>query len=189
MLKYFKSEFITGIYELGELYDIVIIESKKTSGKNKDFHFAWQKKNAVEEKMNLFNNALRELFEKGEEDDDKPNYLGPKVNYYLSKLYPNLHIDFNRQLLQVDNIGNLSGGKIFLNVTDNGASLDTFHPQFVLNESKLSAIAISIFLGVIVKQSPFSREIKPLFLDDILIGLDNENRLKLLHLLIELKQY
>ncbi len=54
-----------------------------------------------------------------------------------------------------------------------------------MNEAKLSAIAISIFLGAIIKQSPFSPDLKPLFLDDILIGLDNENRLRLLNLLKE----
>ncbi len=40
-------------------------------------------------------------------------------------------------------------------------------------------------MGAIIKQSPFSPNLKPLFLDDILIGLDNENRLKLLNLLKE----
>ena len=74
---------------------------------------------------------------------------------------------------------------INLQVSENGNTIDAHNPHFALNEAKLSAIAISIFLGAIIKQSPFSPDLKPLFLDDILIGLDNENRMKLLELLKE----
>lgn len=180
VLKHFKSETITGGVELGTLWDNVIAESKKPYGKGKDFYYARQKKASVEEKAIAFNNAINRLFLPG-----NPDYLGPLVNQVLSKLVPNLTIEFQRKTIRVDQWGEIRESEILLNVESNGVSLDEHNPQFALNEAKLSAIAISIFLGAIIKQSPFSRDIKPLFLDDILIGLDNENRLKILELLKE----
>ena len=172
VLKHFKSETITGGVELGTLWDNVIAESKKPYGKGTDFYYARQKKASVEEKAIAFNNAINRLFLPG-----NPDYLGPLVNQVLSKLVPNLIIEFQRKTIRVDQWGEIRESEILLNVESNGVSLDEHNPQFALNEAKLSAIAISIFLGAIIKQSPFSRDIKPLFLDDILIGLDNENRL------------
>jgi hypothetical protein len=185
VLKHFKSELITGQFELGELYTNSVAESKKTSGKNKDFYFAKQKSESVTQKAELFNSAFRKLFEKPEEGETNPDYLAPEVNYFLNKIYPELSIEFKRHTLRVDDKGNLSGGKLFLDILQENDSIDNKSPQFSLNEAKLSAIAISIFLGAIKRQSIFSPELKPLFLDDILIGLDNENRLKLLNLLKE----
>lgn len=180
VLKHFKSATITGGIELGTLWDNVVTESKKPYGKNKDFHYARKKKASVEEKAITFNNAINRLFLSG-----NPDYLGPVVNQVLSKLVPELKIEFQRRTIRVNQWGEISESEILLNVESNGVSLDNHNPQFSLNEAKLSAIAISIFLGSIIKQSPFSRDIKPLFLDDILIGLDNENRIKLLELLKE----
>ncbi|TDW52734.1 hypothetical protein EV144_1011427 [Flavobacterium sp. 270] len=96
-----------------------------------------------------------------------------------------MKIDFNRHTVTINEWGNISIPKIILEVESQGVLLNTKAPHFSLNEAKLSAIAISIFLGAILRQSSFSKDIKPLFLDDILIGLDNENRLKLLNLLQE----
>ncbi|HPS31191.1 MAG TPA: ATP-binding protein [bacterium] len=54
-----------------------------------------------------------------------------------------------------------------------------------LNESKLTALAISVYFAVIKKMSALIDEnsLKILVLDDLLIGLDMDNRLKLLDLL------
>jgi|GEM_PF-194661 len=185
VLKHFKSELITGQFELGELYLNTISESKKAIGKGKDFYFARQKSASVTQKAELFNSAFKKLFEKPEEGENNPDYLAPEVNYFLNKIYPDLKIEFQRQTLRVDDRGNITGGKLLLEINQNGVSIDNKSPHFALNEAKLSAIAISIFLGAIKRQSRFSPQLKPLFLDDILIGLDNENRLKLLHLLKE----
>ncbi len=54
------------------------------------------------------------------------------------------------------------------------------HHHF-LNEARLSAIAISLYLGALLL-NPRSR-LRLLFLDDVLIGLDTSNRLPLLHIL------
>lgn len=56
------------------------------------------------------------------------------------------------------------------------------NPHLFLNEARLSAIAISIYLGMI-KRHPQGNPCKILFLDDIFIGLDIANRLPLLEIL------
>jgi energy-coupling factor transporter ATP-binding protein EcfA2 len=180
VLKHFKSQTITGGIELGELWKDVLEESKKTVGRGKDFNQQRQKKASVERKALSFNNALNKLFLSG-----NPDYLAPAVNKVLEKLVPDLKIEFNRHTIQVNQWGGISQSKILLNIESDGTSLDSHYPHFALNEAKLSAIAISIFLAAIVRQSRFSEEIKILFLDDILIGLDNEHRLKLIKLLKE----
>ena len=127
------------------------------------------------------NKALDTLFHSTGTD-----YLAPFINRVLQKLYPEMEIQFARRNITVNEWGRIDQFPVInLQVSENGNSIDAHNPHFALNEAKLSAIAISIFLGAIIKQSPFSPNLKPLFLDDILIGLDNENRLKLLNLLKE----
>lgn len=184
ILKHYKSS-ITGGVELGELWNDVVTESKIPYGKGKTFHYKRQKKASVERKAIRFNAVLNALFLKPEEGETNLNYLAPSVNPILQKFIPEIVIDFKRNTIQVDDFGRISEAKILLEIAFNGVNIDNNNPQFTLNEAKLSAIAISIFLGTIKKQSPFSADIKPLFLDDILIGLDNSNRLKLLKVLKE----
>ncbi|MBO6880827.1 AAA family ATPase [Winogradskyella sp.] len=179
VLKHYKSQTVTGGVELGKLWGDLLAESKIPYGSGKYYH-ATKKRKAVEEKAIIFNNALDSLFFTGGSD-----YLGPVVNKILDTLIPGLEINFLRHRINVNAKGEITVPKIALLITSDGMSLDTHYPHFSLNEAKLSAIAISIFLGAIVRQSSFSQDIKILFLDDILIGLDNEHRLKLLKLLKE----
>jgi len=180
VLKHFKSATITGSVELGVLWNDLHKEQAKVYGSGKEFYYARQKKASVERKALAFNNAINKLFLTG-----NPDYLAPGVNKILENLSPGLKIEFNRHTVTVNEEGYISMPKIILEVESQGVLLNTKAPHFSLNEAKLSAIAISIFLGAILRQSSFSKDIKPLFLDDILIGLDNENRLKLLDLLQE----
>lgn len=177
VLKHFKSQTITNGLELVSLWDNVITESKIPYGSGKYYH-ARQKRIGVEEKAVIFNNALDRLFH-----SSGIEYLGPSVNQVLGHLVPGLEINFLRHRISVNSKGEITKPKIALQITSDGTTLDNHHPHFALNEAKLSAIAISIFLGAIIKQAPFSRDIKILFLDDILIGLDSENRLNLLKFL------
>lgn len=180
VLKHFKSNTITGGIELGKLWENVLSESQKPFGKGHDFYFARQKKASVEHKANAFNQAINKLFL-----PDNADYIGTDVNNILVKIFPELSLTFQRQTITVNQWGNISEARILINIQSNGTSLEEQPVQFVLNEAKLSAIAISIFLGVIKRQSRFTGALKPLFLDDILIGLDNEYRLKLLDVLKE----
>lgn len=181
VLKHFRSTTITNNVELGKLWNDVLIEHKKPYGKGQEFYKQSQKKAAVEGKAIWVNNALDNLF-----NPTGAEYLAPFVNRVLQKLYPEMEVQFTRKNITVNDNGALKQFPVInLQVSENGNSIDAHNPHFALNEAKLSAIAISIYLGAIIKQSPFSPNLKPLFLDDILIGLDNENRLKLLNLFKE----
>ena len=181
VLKHFKSATITENIELSNLWNNTILEHDKPFGKGKEFYKKTQKKASVENKARKVNKALDNLFNSAGSD-----YLAPFVNRVLVKLYPEMEIQFTRRNITVNEWGRIDlWPAINLQVFENGYSIDAHNPHFALNEAKLSAIAISIFLGAIIKQSPFSPNLKPLFLDDILIGLDNENRLRLLNLLKE----
>lgn len=182
VLRHFKASFTGGV-ELGELWKNVVTESKKTTGKGGKFYFKYQKKKSVEERAIKFNAALNALFLKPEPPATNVEYLAPNVNVILNYFYPEIKIEFTRHTVVVNKNGEISESKILLDIKSNGTDLNNHNPQFILNEAKLSAIAISIFLGTIKKRSIFSPNIKPLFLDDILIGLDNTNRLKLLEVL------
>lgn len=181
VLKHFRSNTITNNIELGKLWNDVLTEHKKPYGKGKEFYKQSQKKSSVESKAIWVNKALDNFFQPAGAD-----YLAPFVNRVLQRLYPLMEVQFTRKNITVNDNGTLKQFPVInLQVSENGNSIDAHNPHFALNEAKLSAIAISIFLGAIIKQSPFSPNLKPLFLDDILIGLDNENRLKLLNLLKE----
>lgn len=58
----------------------------------------------------------------------------------------------------------------------------------VLNEARLSALAISIYLAALINTPQNNLDFKILFLDDIFIGLDMSNRLPLLEILKNFKK-
>lgn len=181
VLKHYRSNTITENIELYNLWNDVVNEHDKDFGSGQEFYFARQKKASVEHKAKKMNKALDNLFHSTGTD-----YLAPLVNPVLRKFDSELEIGFTRRNITINKWGRIEQfPEINLQITYKGNSIDAHNPQFALNEAKLSAIAISIFLGSIIKQKNFSNEIKPLFLDDILIGLDNENRLKLLEILLE----
>jgi hypothetical protein len=83
-----------------------------------------------------------------------------------------------------------SGKEIGLTVRLFGHPID--HPQQFLNESRLTAMALAIYLGaasLVLKSSPAGTEetikVRLLVLDDVLIGLDLSNRLPVLKVLNE----
>lgn len=122
-----------------------------------------------------------------------------KMTTALSTLIPNVVVEANIILgkLQPGTIINLApptinysngtkkkdrkyiGESIELLITLNGKPIPT--PQHFLNEARLSAIALSIYLAS-AKVSPSSHP-GILVLDDVLIGLDLSNRIPLLELL------
>lgn len=178
VLKHFKSAAITSGIELGKLWEDVEKESNKSYGSGQEFYQAKQKCRSVDNKIRLFNSAINKLFLSGNLD-----YLAPRINEILDKFGFGIHVEFNRILPQRDAEGYLSVRcRLLLQITNmQGKAIPKAH--FLLNEAKLSAIAISVFLASIKKQEVFSPNLKPLFLDDVLVGLDSENRLKLLKLL------
>ncbi|OHB55439.1 MAG: hypothetical protein A2Y12_11775 [Planctomycetes bacterium GWF2_42_9] len=73
----------------------------------------------------------------------------------------------------------LENQAIYLKVSYNGKEI-TGHHHF-LNESRLSAVAISIYLAALLLTPP--SQLRVIFLDDVLIGFDMSNRLPLLNIL------
>lgn len=55
--------------------------------------------------------------------------------------------------------------------------------NYFLNEARLSSVAICFYLASVLSHPPAATGYKPLFLDDIFIGLDTSNRIPLLELI------
>lgn len=76
----------------------------------------------------------------------------------------------------------INGRELFPEVWFNGRELQT--PQTFLNEARLSAFALSMYLGGRLACVPAVGErLKLLVLDDVLIGLDHDNRIPVLRVL------
>ena len=103
-------------------------------------------------------NKILELFE-----------LNTTVDFFI----PNNGVCEHAALKQLDN------QTIHLNVKYYGKEIVAHH-QF-LNETRLSAIALSIYLAGLLLNPP--SQVRILFLDDVLIGLDMSKRLPLLKIL------
>jgi hypothetical protein len=87
-------------------------------------------------------------------------------------------------------VGNYPKFEVDLNVWLRGNRINDTRENHltVLNEARLSALAISIYLAGIIITPQLGLEFKILFLDDIFIGLDMSNRLPLLKILCEFRK-
>ena len=126
----------------------------------------------LEELIENFNNELANRLAE----------LQPKVSEILGKFEHNVAINFdfpgvkyNRETKKLDN------QQILLTVDLFNTNIPEHH-RF-LNEARLSAIAIAIYLSSILIQP--ESDLKILALDDVLIGLDMSNRLPVLGILEE----
>ena len=108
--------------------------------------------------------------------------LQPKASEILDKFGHNVDIKFDFPGVKYnDKTKKLDNQQILLTVDLSGRNIPRHH--LFLNEARLSAIAIAIYLSSILIQ-PESR-LKILALDDVLIGLDMSNRLPVLDILDE----
>ena len=116
----------------------------------------------------------------------------------VNNLLPDLLNDLKQQDIQVQplSFGGLvpradfylykrryDGQSIWLDVTYRGEHLQ--HPHLFLNEARLSALGLAIYLAgrlALVQQAPGDAP-KLLVLDDVLIGIDHSNRLPVLNVL------
>ena len=123
------------------------------------------------------------------------NYLSTKFNPGLKKLLKDIEQDTNTFMryfganvkisLDFDKVEyqgrrKLSGNNINLKINFFEKSIPKH--QLFLNEARLSALAISLYLASI-RVNPLTGALKVLVLDDLLIGLDMSNRLPLLDIL------
>lgn len=173
VLKHFKSIAITGTKEIGELwYDVEIAIGKETS---QAFNITAKKKE-VDEALDKFNAAFKKLFDRNSIEN-----IMKFAQTILDKFGHNIEIELNYTQARPNTAYNaIERNHVRAKVKYLGKEIPK--PHIFLNEARLSAIAISIYLGM-VKRHVQGIPCKVLFLDDIFIGLDISNRLPLLKIL------
>lgn len=175
VLKHFKYALTNG-KELGEMWqDLNVLVARETGPS----YNATRKKRDVQKAVEEFNRAFGQLFITPAPGDPNPEYLLSHARPILEVFGHGLNIDLRFRGVEV------VGDRILndeVSITLNYAGENIFKPHLFLNEARLSAIAISIYLGMI-KRHPQAKKFKILFLDDIFIGLDISNRLPLLEIL------
>lgn len=123
-------------------------------------------------------------------------YLGELVHYFDKELnvklvLNHLYVDFlaNERENRVGKYPYISADVAIeiqdLNIEDD---IENENHLTVLNEARLSSLAISIYLAAILSTPQENFDFKILFLDDIFIGLDMSNRLPLLEILCNYKK-
>lgn len=175
VLKHFKSVAVTGSKELGELWqDVEDACAKEIEGRT---YNRSQKERDVKAALGTFNSAFVKLFR----PDDSPEKIIKYAQPILDKFGHNIEIDLNyTQAVPNARLDGVERNHVRINVKYLGKLVPK--PHIFLNEARLSAIAISIYLGMI-KRHIQGIPCKILFLDDIFIGLDIGNRLPLMEIL------
>lgn len=173
VLKHFKSAAITGNKELGELWEEV--ETAIAKETSQAFNIT-QKKNEVDKVINAFDTAFKKLF-----DTHSIENILKYAQPILEKFGQNIELKLNyTQAKPTADYKQIERNYVRVKIKYLGKEIDK--PHIFLNEARLSAIAISIYLGMI-KRHVQGLPCKMLFLDDIFIGLDISNRLPLLEIL------
>ncbi|RIJ45493.1 ATP-binding cassette domain-containing protein [Maribellus luteus] len=177
VLKHFKYA-LTGGKELGELWnDVKILIAKETDSS----YNTPRKKRDVDAALTSFNDAFSQLFIEPTATSPNPEYILTHALPILTKFGHNIDLKLSyipaRPNPEYDS---LERGNVRVQLTY--ADTPVTKPHLFLNEARLSAIAISIYLGMI-RRHPQLIRFKMLFLDDIFIGLDISNRLPLLKIL------
>lgn len=172
VLKHFKYSLTKG-KELGELWDEVKERISKPTGREFPIN---RKKTEVNTSIRAFNDSFGELFK-----EESPEYILKHTKPILDQFKHN--IDLKLRFAQVrpsEDYTSLQGANVHIDIKYAGKSIEL--PHLFLNEARLSAIAVSIYLGMI-KRHIQGIPCKILFLDDVFIGLDISNRMPLLEIL------
>ena len=174
VLRHFKYTLTKG-KELGALWAKLNEEIIKTTSNQ---YKITKKKRIVDTALKDFNDAFGELFKPESEE-----YILKHAKPILDTFDHNLEITLSfPQVRPSEDYLTLENAKVDIAVTYAGKEIQ--EPHLFLNEARLSAIAISIYLGM-VKRHPQGIAHKILFLDDVFIGLDIANRLPLIKILDE----
>ena len=129
---------------------------------------------ALEQRIAVFNDDLANRLEE----------LRPKVREILDKFGYKVDLDLDFQGVTYNHTNKtLDNQQILLNVKF--FDKEVSKQYLLLNEAKLSAIAISIYLSSILLLPKPESKLRILALDDVLIGLDMSNRFPVLDILEE----
>lgn len=132
---------------------------------------------ATEEKERLEQDYQTQITKFNDEFNVLLSNINAEINSIISFFNQDITVEF---ILSPITTTNISTPELKANVIYAQINRPDFH-RF-LNEAKLSAIAISIYLSAL-NSNPTQGAIKFLFLDDIFLGLDLSNRLPLLDVL------
>jgi energy-coupling factor transporter ATP-binding protein EcfA2 len=172
VLKHFRYSLTNG-KELGELWEEVESTVARPTGREYPIN---KKKIEVNAAIKLFNDAFGEMFK-----PESPEYILKHAGKILEHFNHNLEVTLRfSQVRPANDYASLEECTVGIELLYAGKKIK--YPHLFLNEAKLSAIAISIYLGMI-KRHIQGIPCKILFLDDIFIGLDIANRLPLLDIL------
>lgn len=172
VLKHFKYSLTNG-RELGELWADVDEAIARTTGKEYPIN---RKRSDVKGAIKVFNEAFGELF-----NPKSPEYILKHAKPILNRFNHNIEVSLRfSQLRPSSDYSAIEGAEVEVDLRYAGKRIDK--PHLFLNEARLSAIAISIYLGMI-KRHVQGIPCKVLFLDDIFIGLDIGNRMPMLEIL------
>lgn len=132
--------------------------------------------------LKAFETAFSQLFEIPTQAKPNPEYLLGHAKPILDLFEHGLELSlkYNNAKVNETYSGLEKAPSVSIKLKYAGENIDK--PHLFLNEARLSAIAISIYLGMI-KRHPQLKPFKILFLDDVFIGLDISNRLPLLRIL------
>ena len=126
--------------------------------------------------INIFNTAFKKLF-----DESSIENILKYSQPILDKFGHNIELKLQyTQVKPTSDYKDIERNHVRAKIKYLSKQIDK--PHIFLNEARLSAIAISIYLGM-VKRHIQGIPCKVLFLDDIFIGLDISNRLPLLEIL------
>lgn len=171
VLVHYKNPVLTD--ELGALWkDCQETIQKKTSRS----YSITSKRAEINRKLKEFNDGFDEMFK-----PDSKECIKDAANELLSYFKYQLEIDLHFKKARTDEEAkNLIGQAVELKLKYRGRPVEL--PQFLLNEARLTAIALAIYFASILKQ-PQGKDYKIIFLDDIFIGLDMSNRLPVLEII------
>jgi len=128
-------------------------------------------KTAVAE-LSAFESILKQLLTQVFSESKKiiTNYFDPKLDVNVS--VSNMVMDYISWEVKQE---------IFLEVSYAGKNITSY--DTILNEARLSAIGITIFLASLKTYPVDATDLRVVFLDDVFIGLDTNNRIPLLKIL------
>ncbi len=150
--------------------DLKVIEDAFTKGEISEEE-AKEQKEITEEK---YKNEVKKFEEKLQ---DFLKIVDSDINKILAYFNQNVEVTLELDTLDFTNLS-----KTIIKPRVNYFGNSTPNYLQILNEARLSALAISIYLASI-KSNPTQASYKILFLDDIFIGLDMSNRIPLLEIL------
>ena len=129
----------------------------------------------IDAKFQLSNNLFEEL-------KNLLKKVFTVANEFLAKYFKNkISLDIQLSRLMYDARAGKMQEQLFLTVKYAGGTLPYYHVY--LNEARLSAIAICLYLASIKTYSLAASDLHILYLDDVFIGLDTGNRIPLLEIL------